>query len=71
MRGRLLVVMRPPPPLPDEVITCIDCGGRAHLLVTWAPDDPPVPGDVVVYRCADCNDRWDIVVPDYPADEPD
>jgi len=55
---------RDPTPLPDDVIVCIDCGGRCHLLVTWAPDDPPRPGDVVVYRCADCLDRWDIVVPE-------
>jgi hypothetical protein len=53
---------------PDAVITCIDCGGRAHLLTR--PDvDPEAfgddvwqPGDVATYRCADCLDRWDIVV---------
>jgi DNA-directed RNA polymerase subunit RPC12/RpoP len=48
----------------DEVITCIDCGGQAHLLTTWPSDDPPEPGDVMSYRCADCNDRWDLVLPD-------
>ncbi len=48
---------------PDPVIDCIDCGGRCHLLVTWAPDDPPQPGDVVMYRCADCMDLWHVVVP--------
>jgi hypothetical protein len=55
---------------PDPVITCIDCGGRAHLLT--APDVDPEdgaaqhwhPGDVVAYRCEDCNDRWDIVLED-------
>jgi hypothetical protein len=46
-----------------ELIDCIDCGGRCHLLTTWPEDDPPVPGDIVVYRCEDCLDRWDIVVP--------
>lgn len=50
-------------PPPEAVIDCIDCGGRAHLLTTWPPDDPPQPGDVVAYRCADCWDRWDLVVP--------
>jgi hypothetical protein len=55
---------RSPAALPEEVITCIDCGGRCHLLVNWAPDDPPQPGDVVVYRCSDCLDRWDIVLPE-------
>jgi DNA-directed RNA polymerase subunit RPC12/RpoP len=48
----------------DEAITCIDCGGQAHLLTTWPDDDPPQPGDVMSYRCSDCNDRWDIVLPE-------
>ena len=48
------------PPGPPEVITCIDCGGRAHLLTTWDPDDPPMAGDLATYRCEDCNDRWDL-----------
>lgn len=49
---------------PDPVITCIDCGGRAHLL-TWH-------GEVVSYRCEDCLDRWDLVVDidDEERDEP-
>jgi predicted RNA-binding Zn-ribbon protein involved in translation (DUF1610 family) len=50
----------------DPLIDCIDCGGRCHLMVTWADDNPPEPGDVVVYRCEDCNDRWDIVIPASP-----
>jgi hypothetical protein len=53
---------------PDLVITCIDCGGRAHLLT--APQVDPedagagewLPGDIVSYRCEDCLDRWDIVL---------
>jgi hypothetical protein len=61
-------VTEPAPEL-DELIDCIDCGGRCHLLVTWAPDNPPYPGDVVVYRCEDCLDRWDIVVPGADADD--
>lgn len=48
----------------DAVIDCIDCGGRCHLMVTWAEDDPRQPGDVVTYRCEDCRDVWYIVVPD-------
>lgn len=56
-------------PLADPVIDCIDCGGRCLLLVTWAPDDPPQPGDVVAYRCSDCLDRWDIVIPEPPDDD--
>ena len=46
---------------PDPVITCIDCGGRAHLLSRpWDPDvedaaaQPWQAGDIVTYRCADC-----------------
>ena len=48
----------------DDVITCVDCGGRAHRL-SYPPEDGEwEPGDVVAYRCADCLDRWDLVVPD-------
>ncbi len=47
----------------DAVITCIDCGGRAHL-VSYPPEDGQWwPGDLLVYRCEDCLDRWDLVVP--------
>ena len=60
--------MRRPPPEPDRVITCIDCGGRCHLLSTWPDDDPPQPGDIMVYRCEDCLDRWDLVLPDLDDD---
>jgi len=49
---------------PDPVIVCVDCGGRAHLITTWAADDPPVAGDIATYRCADCADRWDLVLED-------
>ena len=51
-------------PLVTQRITCIDCGGIAHLLTR--PDDTGRfwPGDLVVYRCEDCMDRWDLIVPD-------
>ena len=49
---------------PEEIITCIDCGGRCHLVSTWPEDDPPIPGDIMVYRCEDCMDRWDLVLPE-------
>ena len=46
---------------PPEVIVCVDCGGRCHLL-----GEPPElgwqEGDLAVYRCEDCRDRWDLVV---------
>ena len=45
------------------VITCIDCGGRAHLLTTVTEEQPLIPGDVATYRCEDCRDRWDLIVP--------
>jgi DNA-directed RNA polymerase subunit RPC12/RpoP len=52
------------PVAPDEVIVCVECGGRAHLL-SWPPEDGRwLAGDVVAYRCADCLDRFDIVLDD-------
>ena len=48
----------------EPTVDCIDCGGKCHLLVSWAPDDPPQPGDVVRYRCESCLDVWYLVVPD-------
>jgi hypothetical protein len=45
---------------PAKTITCVDCGGVAHLTTTWPHDDPPQPGDIMTYRCADCLDRWDV-----------
>jgi hypothetical protein len=49
---------------PDPVITCIDCGGRAHLL-SYPPEDGRWEvGDFIAYRCEDCLDRWDLVLDD-------
>jgi hypothetical protein len=45
-------------------ITCVECGGDAHLLTGFPPDDPPRPGDVIPYRCVDCLERFDIVLDD-------
>jgi len=60
---------------PDAVITCVDCGGRAHLI-TPPGDDPEAagaemwqPGDIATYRCEDCHDRWDIVLEDDAVDD--
>ena len=44
-------------------ITCIDCGGRCHLLTIVNDEQPLLPGDIATYRCEDCRDRWDIIVP--------
>ncbi len=48
----------------DEIIDCIDCGGRCHLLVTWDPEERRYPGDIVTYRCEDCLDMWYIELPE-------
>ena len=56
---------------PDPIITCVDCGGRAHLLSSPRRDEedtdaaPWQEGDIVAYRCEDCLDRWDIVLLDF------
>ncbi len=58
--------MSEPGPAFEATITCVDCGGVAHLISYPSPDEPPDPEQTVLtYRCADCGDRWDIV----PADD--
>ncbi len=47
-----------------ESIRCVECGGNAHLLTAFPPDDPPQPGDILPYRCADCMERFDVVLAD-------
>ena len=47
-----------------EIITCIDCGGRCHLITIVSEEQPLHPGDIMTYRCEDCRDRWDLVLPD-------
>lgn len=54
---------------PDPAITCIDCGGRAHLLTAPREDGRWEPGDFVAYRCEDCLDRWDLVLDDDAIDD--
>lgn len=49
--------------LAPAVITCIDCGGRSHLISRFDDENPPQPGDLITYRCEDCLDRWDLVIP--------
>jgi hypothetical protein len=56
----------------DPIITCIDCGGRAHLISHPPGEDDAggwQPGDLVVYRCEDCMDRWDLIIPDPDDDD--
>ena len=54
----------------EELIDCIDCGGRCHLMTTWAADDPRQPGDIVTYRCEDCLDMWYLEVPEPEEQDP-
>jgi predicted nucleic acid-binding Zn ribbon protein len=47
--------------LPTDTITCVECGGTAHLI-SYLPDDEPLEdGFPVAYRCADCLERFDLV----------
>lgn len=46
---------------PQE-LTCMECGGTAHIVTTPPPDDPFEPGDIATYICADCNHRIDVVL---------
>lgn len=41
-------------------ITCVECGGTAHL-VSYPPEQGFSPGDVVAFVCDDCNHRHDLV----------
>lgn len=49
---------------PPDTITCVDCGGVAHLISRPRPDEDTVTGyrrgDILAFRCEDCLDRWDI-----------
>ncbi len=46
----------------EQTITCVECGGVAHLLTHRPADDPFIPGDVAAYTCVDCNHRLDVVL---------
>lgn len=46
-----------------EIITCVDCGQKAHRL-SYPPEEGWQDGDVVAYRCSGCMDRWDLVIGD-------
>jgi hypothetical protein len=49
---------------PPTTITCVDCGGVAHLISAPRPDEDATTGfrsgDILAYRCEDCLDRWDV-----------
>jgi hypothetical protein len=44
-----------------DTITCVECGGVAHLVSYPPPDEGFVPGDVVAFVCEDCDGRFDLV----------
>jgi hypothetical protein len=46
---------------PPATITCVDCGGVAHLLSFLPEDEPPDPGAPLAYRCEDCMERFDVI----------
>lgn len=46
---------------PPDTITCVECGGVAHLITYLPPDEPLESGYPLAYRCADCLDRFDVV----------
>lgn len=50
----------------SETITCVECGGVAHLS-SFEPDEGFEPGDIVAYVCEDCGNRHDIEVTDADA----
>lgn len=49
---------------PEETLSCMECGGTAHLLSSRPDDDPFQPGDYAAYVCEDCGHRIDIVLED-------
>ena len=58
-------------PAVAKVITCIDCGGRAHLLTRFDDEYPePLPGDILMYRCEDCLDGWYLETPEDDDEQP-
>ncbi|MDX1468356.1 MAG: hypothetical protein R3258_03355 [Acidimicrobiia bacterium] len=44
-----------------ETITCVDCGGTAHLISFLPVDEEPEPETPVAYRCSDCLERFDVI----------
>ncbi len=46
---------------PPSVISCIECGGEAHLSSFLPEDEPVEPGTPLAYHCSDCMERLDVV----------
>ena len=46
---------------PPDTITCVECGGVAHLS-SYLPDDEPLEnGHPIAYTCEECNHRHDLI----------
>ena len=54
---------------PATIITCVECGGQAHLISFPPPGEEFEPGDHLVYRCEDCMDRFDVINDDIEGPE--
>lgn len=46
---------------PPETITCVECGGDAHLISFLPEDEPLDPEAALAYRCSECMERFDVV----------
>lgn len=53
--------MTPPMRRAPSTITCVDCGGTAHLIAEPTEDEELAPGAALPYRCSDCMERFDLV----------
>ncbi len=45
---------------PSPIITCIECGGTAHLTSFLPEDEPLTPGTPLAYHCEECGERFDL-----------
>lgn len=46
---------------PPDSITCVECGGTAHLLSFLPTEESLEEGYPVAYACSDCNERFDLI----------
>jgi len=53
---------------PPATITCVECGGVAHLSSFLPEDDELTDGYPVAYVCSDCDHRHDLVWEDEDPD---
>ncbi|HEU4318725.1 MAG TPA: hypothetical protein VFS66_01445 [Acidimicrobiia bacterium] len=53
---------------PPTTITCVECGGVAHLASFLPEDEDLDAGYPLAYICVDCNHRHDLVWEDEDPD---